>query len=434
MIVLENGRVLDPASGTDAVRTVVIDGDRIVSIAEGARRPAGARVVDCRGKWIVPGFIDLHVHLREPGEEYKETIETGSRAAVAGGFTAVVAMPNTKPPIDNAAQVAFVKERAAAANLCRVYPAGAISKKQEGKELAELGDMHAAGAVAVTDDGKPVTDAGLMRRALEYAKAFDLPVMVHEEEPTLARGVMHEGEVSTRLGLRGIPGAAESVMVLRDLSLAELTGGRLHVAHVSTAESVRAIRDAKKRGLRVTAEATPHHFTLTDEAVAASDYSPHTKMNPPLRSAADLQAIREALADGTVDAIATDHAPHSQLEKDDLEFDLAANGVVGLETALPLTLALVREGVISPLRAVELLSWGPARSFGLPGGKLEEGGVADVTVVDPEARWTVRAAEFRSKGRNTPFEGREVQGRAVLTVVGGRIVHGGVPVEEQGGR
>ncbi len=424
MIVLENGRVLDPASGTDAVRTVVIDGEKIVRIAAHAERPEGATVIDCAGKWIVPGPIDLHVHLREPGEEYKETIESGARAAVAGGFTAVVSMPNTKPPIDTATLVAFVRERAAAANLCRVYPAGAISKKQEGKELAEIGDMRDAGAVAITDDGKPVVDAGLMRRALEYAQAFDLPVMVHEEEPNLARGVMHEGEVSTRLGLRGIPGAAESVMVLRDLSLAELTGGRLHVAHVSTAESVRAIREAKRRGIRVTAEVTPHHFTLTDEEVARSEYSPNTKMNPPLRASADLQAIREALADGTIDAIATDHAPHSQLEKDDLEFDLAANGIVGLETAVPLTLALVREGVVTPLRAVELLSTGPARIFNLPGGKLAEGAVADVTVIDPEARWTVKAAEFRSKGRNTPFEGREVQGRAVVTIVGGRVVFG----------
>jgi dihydroorotase len=425
MIVLENGRVLDPASGLDAVRTVVIEGDRIARIVERpGDRPAGATVIDCSGKWIVPGLIDLHVHLREPGEEYKETIETGARAAVAGGFTAVVAMPNTKPPVDNATLVAFVRERAEAAGLCRVYPAGAISKKQEGKDLADVGEMRDAGAVAVTDDGKPVVDAGLMRRALEYTRAFDLPVMVHEEEPSLARGVMHEGEVSTRLGLRGTPGAAESVMVLRDLALAELTGGRLHVAHVSVAESVRAIRAAKARGVRVTAEATPHHFTLTDEAVAASDYSPNTKMNPPLRAATDVQAIREALADGTIDAIATDHAPHSQLEKDDLEFDLASNGIVGLETSVPLTLALVRDGVLSPLRAIELLSAGPARIFRLPGGKLAAGAVADVTVIDPEERWTVRAAEFRSKGRNTPFEGHEVQGRAAVTVVGGRIVHG----------
>jgi dihydroorotase len=425
MIVLENGRVLDPASGLDAVRTVVIEGDRIARIVERpGDRPAGATVIDCSGKWIVPGLIDLHVHLREPGEEYKETIETGARAAVAGGFTAVVAMPNTKPPVDNATLVAFVRERAEAAGLCRVYPAGAISKKQEGKDLADIGEMRDAGAVAVTDDGKPVVDAGLMRRALEYTRAFDLPVMVHEEEPSLARGVMHEGEVSTRLGLRGTPGAAESVMVLRDLALAELTGGRLHVAHVSVAESVRAIRAAKARGVRVTAEATPHHFTLTDEAVAASDYSPNTKMNPPLRAATDVQAIREALADGTIDAIATDHAPHSQLEKDDLEFDLASNGIVGLETSVPLTLALVRDGVLSPLRAIELLSAGPARIFRLPGGKLAAGAVADVTVIDPEERWTVRAAEFRSKGRNTPFDGHEVQGRAAVTVVGGRIVHG----------
>lgn len=419
---LVGGRILDPASGTDAMGAVVVRDGAIASVIRGEAAPAeGARVIDCAGKWIVPGLIDLHVHLREPGEEYKETIETGARSAVAGGFTAVVAMPNTRPPIDDPSLVRFVIEKGREAGLARVYTSGAITKGLSGKELAEFGGMKEAGAVCVTDDGRPVMNAGVMRRALEYAATFDLPVMVHEEDLDLSGGaVMNEGAVSARLGLPGFPNAAEDVMVLRDIELAALTGGHLHIAHLSTAGAVRAVREAKRRGLRVTAEATPHHFTLTDEAVTT--YDTHAKMCPPLRSREDVEAVREGLADGTLDAIATDHAPHSSLEKD-VPFAQAANGIVGLETAVPLTLALVREGVLTPLRAIELLSWGPARIFGLPGGKLSVGEPADVTVIDPDAEWEVDAARFASKGRNTPFHGWKVRGRAVTTLVGGAVVH-----------
>lgn len=420
------GRILDPATGMDCEGTVAVFGGVFRLVAAGdVVPPPGAQVVDCAGKWITPGFIDLHVHLREPGQEYKETILTGSRAAVAGGFTGIVAMPNTSPVIDDGALVRFVLEKGREANLARVYTSGAISKGLKGEELAEMGEMKEAGAVCVTDDGRPVMHAGLMRNALSYAKTFGLPVMVHEEDLHLSRGaVMNEGRVSERLGLPGFPNAAEDVMVLRDIELCALTGGHLHIAHLSTAGAVRAVRDAKRRGLPVTAEATPHHFTLTDEAVAT--YDTNAKMCPPLRSREDVEAVREGLADGTLDAIATDHAPHTSLEKD-LEFARAANGIVGLETALPLTLELVRRGVLSPLRAVELLSWGPARIFRLPGGRLAVGEPADLAIVDPEAPWEVDAEAFESKGRNTPFHGWKVRGRAVMTVVGGEIVFGRKP-------
>lgn len=421
MIVLEGGRLLDPASGTDGVRCVVLDRGVVTHVGpvRPAELPADATIVDCRGRWIVPGLVDLHVHLREPGQEYKETIASGAAAAVAGGFTAVVAMANTKPPIDNAHLVRFVAEKAREADLCRVYPSGTVSKGMEGKELAELGDMRDAGARLFTDDGLPILDAGLMRRALEYAKTFDAPIMVHEEELSLCRGgVMNEGPVSTRLGLRGHPSIAEEVMVLRDLALAEYTGGRVHFGHVSVKGAVEAIRRGKERGLRVTAEATPHHFTLTDEAVAG--YDTFAKMCPPLRSHADREAVRAGLADGTIDAIATDHAPHSPVEKD-VEFDAAANGVIGLETALPLSLALVREGVLTPLQLVARLSTGPCRALSLPGGRIAVGEVADVTVIDPERAWT--AGAWKSKQRNSPFNGWALQGLATHVYVGGRLVH-----------
>src|SRR5512142_1288740 len=332
---IEGGRVIDPASGTDGSRTVVVRDGRIAEVAERIERPRDARVIDARGCWVVPGLVDVHTHLREPGQEYKETVETGCRAAVAGGFTAVCAMPNTNPVNDNASVTELVLKRAAAAGLARVYPVGCISKGQKGEELAEYGELRNAGCVAVSDDGRPVMSSGLMRRALEYARAFDLPVTAHEEDLALVgKGVMHEGAAATRLGLKGIPPQAEEVMVLRDLALAELTGGRLHLAHVSTAGSCRAVREAKRLGLAVTAEVTPHHLALTDEDVARSGYDTDFKMNPPLRSADDVRAVREGLADGTLDCIATDHAPHSAVEKD-LEFDVAANGIIGLETAFP---------------------------------------------------------------------------------------------------
>jgi dihydroorotase len=420
---IEGGRVIDPASGVDGVRTVVVRDGKIAEVAERLERPRDARALDARGKWVTPGFVDLHVHLREPGQEYKETVATGARAAVAGGFTTICAMPNTKPVNDNASVTELVLARAAAAGLARVLPVGCISRNQGGEELAEFGELRAAGCVAVSDDGKPVVSSALMRRALEYAKAFGLPLAVHEEDPLLVgKGVMHEGPAATRLGLKGIPAAAEDVMVLRDLALLELTGGRLHVQHVSTAGAVRAIRDAKRRGLPVTAEATPHHLALTDEDVAASGYSTDFKMNPPLRAAADVQAVREGLADGTLDAVATDHAPHSAVEKD-LEFDAAMNGIVGLETAFPVCLELVRKGVLADRRLVEALTAGPARAFGLAAGTLGRGVVADIAVLDPTAEYVVDPSRFHSKSRNSPWKGKRLVGRCVYTIVGGRIVH-----------
>ncbi len=421
---IEGGRVIDPASGTDGIRTVVVRGGKIAEVAERVERPRDARAVDARGRWVTPGFVDLHVHLREPGQEYKETVATGARAAVAGGFTTVCARPNTSPVNDSASVTELVLARAAAAGLARVRPVGCVSRKQGGEELAESGELAAAGCVAVSDDGKPVASSALMRRALEYARAFGLPVAVHEEDPLLTgKGVMHEGAVSTRLGLKGAPAAAEEVMVLRDLALLDLTAGRLHVQHVSTRGAVRAIREAKRRGLPVTAEVTPHHLALLDEDVAASGYSTDFKMNPPLRSAEDVHALREALADGTLDAVATDHAPHSAVEKD-LEFDVALNGVIGLETAFPVCLELVRKGALTERRLVEALTVGPARAFRLTAGTLARGADADVAVLDPDAEWLVVPERLHSRSRNTPWKGKRLTGRCVYTVVGGRIVHG----------
>ena len=424
LLFIEGGRVIDPASGTDGVRTVVVREGKIVEVAERVERPRDARVLDARGRWVTPGFVDLHVHLREPGQEYKETVATGSRAAVAGGFTTICAMPNTKPVNDNASVTELVLARAAQAGLARVRPVGCISRNQAGEELAEYGELQAAGCVAVSDDGRPVASSSLMRRALEYARAFGLPVAVHEEDPLLVgKGVMHEGAASTRLGLKGIPAAAEDVMVVRDLALLELTGGRLHVQHVSTRGAVRAIREARRRGLPVTAEATPHHLALSDEDLAASGYSTDFKMNPPLRSAEDVAAVREGLADGTLDAIATDHAPHSAVEKD-LEFDAALNGIVGLETAFPVCLDLVRRGLLGEKRLVEALTVGPARAFGLPAGTLRVGAAADVAVLDPAAEWVVQPERLASRSKNTPWKGTRLVGRCIYTVVDGQIVHG----------
>ncbi len=424
VLFIEGGRVIDPASGTDGVRTVVLRDGKIAEVAERVERPRDARAVDARGRWVTPGFVDLHVHLREPGQEYKETVATGARAAVAGGFTTICAMPNTKPVNDNASVTELVLARAAQAGLARVLPVGCISRNQAGEELAEYGELAAAGCVAVSDDGRPVASSALMRRALEYARAFRLPVAVHEEDPLLVgKGVMHEGPASTRLGLKGIPSAAEEVMVVRDLALLELTGGRLHVQHVSTKGAVRALREAKGRGLAVTAEATPHHLALTDEDLAASGYSTDFKMNPPLRSAEDVQAVREGLADGTIDAIATDHAPHSAVEKD-LEFDAALNGIVGLETAFSVCLDLVRRGVLAERRLVEALTAGPARAFGLAAGTLGKGAAADVAILDPAAEWRVEPDALHSRSKNTPWKGQRLSGRCVYTIVGGRIVHG----------
>ena len=412
-----NGRIIDPVNSRDEIADLLVIDGRIAGPDQPV--PAGAEVIDAAGCWVVPGLIDMHVHLREPGEEYKEDIHSGARAAASGGFTGVACMPNTKPVNDNATVTAMILCRAAEAAV-RVYPVGAISQGSEGRQLAEFGEMKAAGVVAVTDDGHPVRDSQLMRRAMEYASDFGLTVISHSEEAALSTGVMNEGPVSTRLGLKGIPTAAESIMVYREIALAEFTGARVHIAHVSTAMSLDLIRAAKARGVRVTAETAPHYFTLTDEAVIG--YDTNTKMNPPLRSAADREAIRIALADGTLDAIATDHAPHSILEKE-LEFDAAANGVIGLETALPLTLALVRDKVIDARRLVELMAVNPAAILAVPGGALSVGAAADLTLIDPEREWVYSADQVVSKSRNTPFLGWKLQGRAVLAMVGGRVRH-----------
>lgn len=423
VVFIEGGRVIDPASGIDAIRTVVVRSGKIADLVERIERPRDALAIDARGRWVVPGLIDLHAHLREPGQEYKETVATGAHAAVAGGFTSVCAMPNTVPPTDNASVAHLIRARGAAAGFARVYPVGCISKGQRGEELAEYGELSEAGCVALSDDGKPVRSSALMRRALEYARAFDLPLSVHEEDLELVgKGVMNEGPVATRLGLRGIPAVAEEVMVLRDLALAEMTGGRLHVAHVSTAGSVRAIREAKRRGLRVTAEVTPHHLTLTDEDVARSGFDTCFKVNPPLRCGVDVQAVREGLADGTIDCIATDHAPHSLVEKEG-EFDEAANGMLGLETAFPVCLTLVREGILSERRLIEALTTSAARAFGLPGGALTRGSDADLAVLDPGMEWKCDASRFRSKSRNSPWKGRMLVGRCTQTFVAGRLVY-----------
>jgi len=420
--IIRGGTVVDPANGIHGRYDVVIREGVIAAVAlPGAGHHASEQdSIDATGCLVLPGLIDIHVHLREPGYEYKETVETGTRAAVAGGFTTVACMANTNPVNDSAAVTDYIRERAAAAGLARVYPIGAVSKGLKGEELAEIGEMHRAGIVGVSDDGMPIMNGGLMRRVLEYAAMFSLPVIVHEEERTIAAGgVMNEGALSLRLGLKGMPAAAEEAMVARDIALLERTGGRLHIAHVSTAGSVELVRAAKQRGIAITAEATPHHFTLTEAAV--DGYNTNAKMNPPLRAQSDLEAVRRGLADGTIDAIATDHAPHHRDEKE-VEFDLAANGIVGLETALPLALRLVEDANIPLERIVATLTVGPARVLNLPHGTLSVGAAADVTVVDPRRRWTVEVARLYSKSRNTPFEGMAMQGQAVVTIVGGRIV------------
>jgi dihydroorotase len=423
-LLLKGGRVVDPATDTD--------GDFDVLVEEGVIRRVGksipvdgAEVFEVARGWIVaPGLIDIHVHLREPGQEHKETVATGVRSAVAGGFTAVACMPNTDPVNDHPGITELILKRAAAAGLARVYPIGAVSMGSRGEQLSELGAQTAAGCVAFTDDGRPVASALLMRRALEYASMLGVPIIDHCEDPSLkSDGVAHEGFHAARLGLRGIPAAAESIMVERDISLAELTGGRFHVAHMSVRQSLRAVRDGKARGVRVTCEVAPHHFVLTDESLESPvRYDANVKMNPPLRETADVEAMIEGIADGSVDVIATDHAPHHADEKL-VEFDRAPFGIVGLETCVPLVFdRLVHTGRISVRRAIELLSTNPARVLKLPGGSLAEGQPADVTILAPDAPVTIRAAALHSKSKNTPFDGWSLTGAAAATIVGGRIV------------
>jgi len=420
-LLISGGTVVDPAQGLEEARDLLIDNGKIAALEPpGAIPGEGRRLLDARGLVVTPGLIDMHVHLREPGEEYKETIESGARAAVKGGFTAVACMPNTQPVNDTASVTRFILDQAARAGLARVYPVAAVSVGSEGQALSEYGDLKAAGAVALSDDGRPVMNPLLMRRALEYAKTFGLPIISHCEDLDLrADGVMHEGLVSLELGLWGIPAAAEEVMVFRDINLAYLTGARLHIAHVSTFGSVQIIRWAKSVGIEVTAETAPHYFSLTDEAVRG--YDTNAKVNPSLRTAEDVAAIKEGLADGTLDAIASDHAPHSSLEKD-VEFGAAAFGLIGLETSLGLSLKLVHDNVLTLSQLVAQMSTNPARILGVPGGTLKPGSPADVTLLDLNREWQVDVTTFASKSRNCPFNGWTLQGRAVMTIVGGKVV------------
>jgi dihydroorotase len=421
-ILVRGGRLIDPSRNHDAVADLLLVDGRVAGVGRGLAAPEGAELIDAAGLVVAPGFVDLHVHLREPGREDAETIATGARAAVAGGFTSVCAMPNTDPVCDNQAAVGFVLAQAAAAGTARVYPIGAVSLGQKGEQMTEFGELVAAGAVAVSDDGRPVATAHLMRTALEYARSFGIPVIDHCEDASLAAGAaMHEGLTSSRLGLKGMPRSAEDLIVARDISLAELTGGHVHLAHMSTAGAVRLIREAKSRGVNVTAEVTPHHLALTD--ACCDGYNTNAKMNPPLREPHDVEALREALKDGTIDCIATDHAPHPYDAKEQ-EFDFAPFGVVGLETALGVVMVeLVEKGTLTLSELVRRLSTRPAELAHLPGGTLAQGAPADVVVFDPAAPWTVEPGAFFSRSRNTPFAGRILKGRVRWTVVGGRVVH-----------
>ena len=419
ILLLRGGRLIDPTNGVDTVGDLlVVDG---VIEKTGTKIDAtAAETIECGGMIVAPGFVDMHVHLREPGFEHKETIATGTMAAAAGGFTAVACMPNTRPVNDHRAVTEFIVERANLEGHVRVHPIGAVSIDQAGKALAEIGELVAAGCVAVSDDGYPVATAQVMRKALEYSRMFDIPVIDHCEERSMTtRSVMHEGAVSTALGMRGWPAAAEEIIVARDLLLAEATGGRLHLAHLSTAGSMRLVRDAKERGVDVTCEVMTHHFSLTDEAVRGFDTN--TKMNPPLRAESDRQALLEAIGNGTVDAIATDHAPHHRDEKL-LEYDQAPFGIVGLETAIPLACThLLRTDVVDVARLVELMSVNPSRILGIDGGTLTTGAPAHLTVIDPERQATIDASAFHSKSRNTPFDEQTLYGWPMLTVVDGQI-------------
>jgi dihydroorotase len=420
-LLIKNGRVVDPANSMDGVHDVLVSGGRIERVGAGLAAPPDATVLDATGKVVCPGFIDIHVHLREPGYEYKETVATGTRAAAAGGFTAVACMANTQPVNDNRSITDYIRAKAAVEGVVRVYPIGAVTRGLGGEELAELAELAEAGCVAFSDDGRCVMNAALYRRAMEYTLPFGTPLISHAEDHQLSRGTsMNEGVVSTELGIAGAPAAAEDIMVARDILLAELTGAHVHIAHLSTAGAVRLVRDAKARGVRVTAEVTPHHLLLTEDAVRTFDAN--AKMNPPLRSKRDTEVLLEALVDGTIDCIATDHAPHAGSEKEG-EFDRAAFGIVGLETAVGLLLdRLVKPGALPLATLISRLSRDPARLLGLPGGSLAPGAPADLTLLDPAAEWTVDPARFQSRSRNTPFGGWPVTGRPWKTIVGGGIV------------
>ncbi|MFO0556710.1 MAG: dihydroorotase [Polyangiales bacterium] len=422
LLLLKNGRVVDPSRSLDAVADVVIENGRVLRVGPNAAASFATdrdvRVIDCTGKWILPGMVDIHTHMREPGYEYKEDIRSGTKAAAIGGFTTICAMPNTNPTNDNRAITEMMVSRAKEAGVVRFHPIGAVTRKLEGKELTEMADLRDGGCVAVSDDGKCVLHSGVMRRALEYAGTFDVPVIQHAEDHHLTEGAqMHEGAISTRLGLKGWPRVAEDHIVARDLMLTEMTRAKYHVAHISSKGAVAFVREAKSRGVRATAEVTPHHLTLTDESVLG--YQTACKVNPPLREAEDRDALIAALADGTIDCIATDHAPHAPSEKD-AEFSEAPNGMIGLETALPLMLELVHQKRVALSRMIEALTIAPARIVGLPVGTLAEGALGDAIIVDPDVEWTVES--FASKSSNSPFVGRKVRGRVLTTIVNGAVV------------
>jgi dihydroorotase len=419
-IFIRGARILDPASERDETGDVLIEGDVIAAV--GTRLDAeGAEVIDASGAWVAPGFVDLHAHLREPGQEYKEDIASGGRSAVAGGFTAAACMANTQPVNDDPAMTDFILDRAKQDSPARIYPIAAATRGLEGVVMTEMSALVDAGAVAFSDDGKTIMDGGVMRRVLEYSRLVTAPVITHAEDRYLvANGVVNEGPVSTKLGLPGNPAVAEDILVVRDLMLAELTGAHLHVAHVSTRGAVAAVRQARDRGVHVTAEVTPHHLTLTDEATLG--YDTNTKVAPPLRSAADVRACREGLVDGTIDCIATDHAPHAVHEKD-LDFAEAPPGLIGFETAFPVVLDLVRSGELSPLELMRRLSTNPAKILKRPGGSLEVGAPADIAILDPDVFWNYDPAKGYSKSRNSPWAGQTLTGRAIATIVGGRLVY-----------
>ena len=420
-ILIENGHVIDPANGIDEVTNIFIDNGVIAEVGvDSDLEGIEMEVIDASGKIVAPGLVDMHVHLREPGQEYKEDIESGTRAAVFGGVTSVACMPNTNPVCDNETVVNYIKSRAAEVGYANVYPVGAVSKGQEGKLLAEIGEMAFAGAVAVSDDGHPVENSGLMRRAIEYSGMFDVVVISHCEDMALGEGDMNEGAVASAMGLRGISRAAEEVMAARDAIIAEAIGGRVHIAHISTKGTVELIRQAKKRGVRITCETCPHYFALTEDA--CKDFNTNAKMNPPLRTSEDVEAIKEGLADGTIDCIVTDHAPHHPDEKE-CEFGLAKNGIVGLETSLGLGIKyLVKEGVLTMSQLIEKMALNPSRILGISKGTLSPGHAADIVIFDPDKEWTVDINKLHSKGKNSPYDGFELFGKPEYVLVGGEIV------------
>lgn len=418
-LLIKNGRIIDPSQKIDTICDLLIEGGLVKEMGEGLTPPPGVESLDAAGYYVTPGLIDMHVHLRDPGLEYKEDIVTGTKAAVAGGFTSICCMPNTKPVIDNKAIVSYIISKARSEGLCHVFPVGSITQGSKGEYLAEMGELKESGCVAVSDDGHPVKSSELMRRALQYAAGIGIPLISHAEDLDLVgEGVMNEGYTSTELGLKGIPRVAEDIATARDVLLAEYTGAPIHIAHVSTLGSVEIIRAAKGRGVKVTCETAPHYFTLTDDAVRG--YNTDAKMNPPLREEADVAAIKAGLQDGTIDCIATDHAPH-YIDEKDVEFNVALNGIVGLETSLPLSLKLVSDGLLTLSQLVEKMSCNPSRILNLQRGTLAIGAIADVTIIDPAAIWSVSADKLESKSKNSPFIGREVQGRAKATIVAGVV-------------